>query len=459
MSKLIGGKIIGTGTYGCVHKPQMECADDKLNATPDAVSKIMLKLDAEKELGEFNNVTRADPSLTMHLGTPTKCPVKNNDENKIAFSGCKDLHNKRRSIYPDDYALLIMKDGGQDITDFAASVYVSEVTPENQNKIELFWLEVSRLFYGLKVFEGAGLIHRDINQNNIVYNINTNRLNFIDFGFMTRKDHFNTAANSNEINNQSDWSRPWETSQLNKSEFNKIVFDNAKYNYQPLPVTLRPKTYDYFFWSIMPLMSSYDKLNEMNSNMSAAYYKMKEKHENLDRDRFLNKSIDTIDSYGVGLALLYALTRSGKFLEPDLYDKLNVLFTNMINPYIYDRYDVDRLIAEYRRIMEGSGLLEKHNKHYDDNFLLVNNAVEVPPPVDGEELLQTPIMPPPEPKPVVPELIVTEPIEPASGLPGGRFRPRSRKSSKMSKTTRHRKSSKRTRSRKANEAKRSHKKR
>jgi hypothetical protein len=192
--------------------------------------------------------------------------------------------------------------------------------------------------------------------------------------------------------------------------------------------------YDYFFWSIMPLMSSYDKLNEMNSNMSAAYYKMKEKHENSDRDRFLNKSIDTIDSYGVGLALLYALTRSGKFLEPDLYDKLNVLFTNMINPYIYRRYDVDRLIAEYRIIMEGSGLLATHNKHYDENFLLVNNEQAV----EGKEV----------PQPTAPEPVV----------PGGRYRPRSRKSSKMSKTTRHRKSSKRVRSRKMNKAKRSHKK-
>ena len=456
MSKLIGGKVIGTGAYGCVFKPQMECTDDAPMPSPDAVSKLMLNRYADAELDEFKAVARADPTQTMHLGTPTKCDVKNNDENQIAFSGCKALQ-KPGPIYPDDYALLIMKDGGQDITDFAHAVYGWDITDENKNKIELFWLEVSRLFYGLKVFEGAGdgagLIHRDINQNNIVYNINTNRLNFIDFGFMTRKDYFKYAANSNEINNQSGWSRPWETSQLNTSEFNKITFDNAEYKYAALPVNLRPKTYDYFFWSIMPLKSSYDELNEMNRNMSAAYYKMKEKHENSDRDRFLDKSVDTIDSYGVGLALLYALTRSGKFLEPDLYGKLNVLFTNMINPYIYDRYDVDRLIAEYRRIMEGSGLLEKHNKHYDDNFLLVNNAVEVPPPVDGEELLQTPIMPPPEPKTVVPE-----PIEPASGLPGGRYRPRSRKSSKMSKTKRSGKSSKNMRSRKANKAKRSNKK-
>jgi hypothetical protein len=125
----------------------------------------------------------------------------------------------------------------------------------------------------------------------------------------------------------------------------------------------------------------------------------------------------------------------------------------MINPYIYHRYDVDRLIAEYRRIMEGSGLLATHNKHYDDNFLLVNND-EVTYTLEDIELPQVPEDQPTQ----TPMESGVEPPAPPDNLPGGRFRPRSRKSSKMSKTTRHRKSSKRVRSRKMNKAKRSHKK-
>ena len=144
--------------------------------------------------------------------------------------------------------------------------------------------------------------------------------------------------------------------------------------------------------------------------------------------KFFKKSIDTTDSYGVGLALLYALTRSGKFLDPILYNKLNELFTNMINPSVYDRYDVDTLKDEYNKIITESGLLAKQNRHYDEHYLLVNNAVES-----------------------------TAPQE--TILPGGRYRPRSRKSSKMAKSTRHRKPTKHVRSRKANKSKRSHNKR
>jgi serine/threonine protein kinase len=430
MSKLIGGELIGTGTYGCVHKPQLECTDDKLN-TAAAVSKIMLKLDARKELREFNDVTRADPSLTMHLGTPTLCEVKDTDENKYAINECNNSGLTRTTFYPDrlgDYALLVMKDGGQDITDFAHAVSGWTVTPENQNKIELFWLEVSRLFYGLKVFKDAGLIHRDLNQNNIVYNINTNRLNFIDFGFMTRKEVMHNAAIYNNFNNQSGWSRPWETSYLNAKDYATIADENERYNYEPLPVTLRPlKMYDYFFESILPINATKYQLADINKSMSAAYYKMKGAHIISDGGKFFRKSIDTTDSYGVGIALLYALTRSGKFLDPILYNKLNDLFTNMINPSVYDRNDVETLNDEYNKIITESGLLAKHNKHYDEHFLLVNNAVEAP-----------------EPQEIV--------------VPGGRYRPRSRKSSKMSKTTRRGKSSKNVRSRKANKSKRSHNK-
>ena len=53
---------------------------------------------------------------------------------------------------------------------------------------------------------------------------------------------------------------------------------------------------------------------------------------------------------------------------------------------------------------------------------------------------------------------VPQPTAPEPVVPGGRYRPRSRKSSKISKTKRSGKSSKNVRSRKANKAKRSNKK-
>ena len=42
--------------------------------------------------------------------------------------------------------------------------------------------------------------------------------------------------------------------------------------------------------------------------------------------KFLNKSICTIDSYGVGIALLYVLNRTGKFLDVELFKNLRFLY-------------------------------------------------------------------------------------------------------------------------------------
>jgi hypothetical protein len=79
MSKLIGGEIIGQGNYGCVHKPQMECESSP--PSTDTVSKIMLNAKADIELEEFAAVAMADPTQTIHLGTPTKCAIKETRDN------------------------------------------------------------------------------------------------------------------------------------------------------------------------------------------------------------------------------------------------------------------------------------------------------------------------------------------------------------------------------------------
>jgi serine/threonine protein kinase len=445
MSKLIGGKVIGAGTYGCVHKPQMECREDDLKTSPDAVSKIMLIDEADAELKEFGVVAAADPRQTIHLGTPTKCAVKNTDKNIDAIESCNNSGLTHTTFLPRDiykFALLVMKDGGQDLQRFGNVISNLDNTPPNQNVMELFWLEVSRLFYGLKVFKAAGLVHHDINHNNIVYNIDTNRLNFIDFGLMTKPKDIVESARAGKYNYPPWWSFPWEISDFNYKNYKTHL--NANYSHEPRMIPVIPNTYDYFFRVILPIDARPDEVTRIKNEMSNKYYSQTTSYATTNYAKCLNQSIDTMDSYGVGLALLYILNRSRKLIPSELGEMLNALFTNMISPLVYERLAVDTLIDEYNTIMTESGLLEKHNKYYDENFLLVNNDEH--PPAPEEQLPQTPIESG-EPSPA-----------PENDLPGGRFRPRSRKSSKMSKTTRHRKSSKRVRSRKANKAKRSNRK-
>ena len=444
MSKQTGGKVIGAGTYGCVHKPQMECRDDGLKSSPDAVSKLMSNDEADEELNEFRVVYAADPTHSIHLGTPTKCAVKNTDENIAAMESCNNYGLTHTMFLPRDiykFALLVMKDGGQDLKGFGKVISTWEYTPENKNKMELFWLEVSRLFYGLKVFKDAGLVHHDVNHNNIVYNIDTNRLNFIDFGYTTKKKVILDTARAGKYYYPQWWSFPWEISDFSSKNYTNHI----DANYSPHAMPAIPTTYDYFFQVILPINAEPEDVARIKTEMSRKHYEQIDSYIEANYGKQLIQSIDTTDSYGVGLALLHILNRSRHLIRSDFGNKLNALFSNMISPLVSDRYSVDFLIAEYNKIMTESGLLERHNKYYDEHFLLVNNDEE--PPAPEEQLPQTPI-----------ESVIEPPAPPEIVVPGGRYRSRSRKSSKMSKTARHRKSSKRVRSRKANKAKRSNKK-
>lgn len=63
-------KVIGEGSYGCVHKPSLHCKNNSEIDYDDYVSKIMKNKDAENELKEFVTIGRYDPTNEFHLGSP-----------------------------------------------------------------------------------------------------------------------------------------------------------------------------------------------------------------------------------------------------------------------------------------------------------------------------------------------------------------------------------------------------
>ena len=69
LNQLKGGKFLGEGSYGCVHKPSIHC---KTPPNPNFdykkyVSKIMKTTNAEEELAEFVTIGNIDPTNEYHL--------------------------------------------------------------------------------------------------------------------------------------------------------------------------------------------------------------------------------------------------------------------------------------------------------------------------------------------------------------------------------------------------------
>ena len=76
--------VIGEGTYGCVHRPALKCADRNIIDDNKIVSKTLSKTDASNELREFGLISSADKKNNYHLGRPDSCYPDNTHSNKVA---------------------------------------------------------------------------------------------------------------------------------------------------------------------------------------------------------------------------------------------------------------------------------------------------------------------------------------------------------------------------------------
>jgi serine/threonine protein kinase len=176
--------VVGQGTYGCVNNPSLKCKIP-IDYT-NKVSKILTLRNAAKELEEYKIIDKVDKHQRYYLGKPHYCDVLHDSENKANLAGCRIT--KHHSL--DEFGLIIMKDGGVNLQEYIESFVGLQPTPEYIRCYELFAMEALRLFTGLKRFKAHGIIHHDLKPQNFVYHEETNRLNFIDFGFMGRKSDF-----------------------------------------------------------------------------------------------------------------------------------------------------------------------------------------------------------------------------------------------------------------------------
>lgn len=90
---------------------------------------------------------------------------------------------------------------------------------------------------------------------------------------------------------------------------------------------------------------------------------------------FILKSIKTFDSYGLAFSLLYVLNRTHSFLGDEIIvfvEKLRTLLQNMLNPDVFERYNIEESLIEYKKIMKllhksSTNIIFKKEKTPDDN--------------------------------------------------------------------------------------------
>ena len=385
-------KVIGEGAYGCVHNPSLHC-----NIQPTAnfnydehVSKLMKTKNAEEELKEFVTIHQYDPQDEYHLGTPILCKPKQNADELSDIAKCKRTAPKFAQS-PDQYSLLVLKYGGPDLKIFCKDTITQFLTTNKEEKSDHFWLEVHHLIKGLKFFKDNGIVHNDLKPQNILYDMQTNKLSFIDFGLMSSKASLTKLSKENKNNLANfHWSFPLDCGFMNYNEYSKykrnadrrslireeladMIIDGDTTNTANLDIQ-KPEAFEIFFTYINP--------NGTNPRPSAKYDFMKKFFDGQDQiintnyDEYISRIIDSIDVYGLGFTLKYILNcfKRHNGVTELFFARCSALFYEMYDPNPETReLNINALLDEYENILLETGLLTRMNNSFE-NHTLVNRA-------------------------------------------------------------------------------------
>lgn len=367
-------QFIGEGSYGCVHRPSLECQGKNITYKKK-ISKTMLTKHAVKELHEYDKIAHIDKDRKFFMGKPIKCQPKNTPENLKPLQKCRilqrHLSNKdiRKSL--PKLSMLVMNDGGYELKTFSKKMESLVVNEENKLQIYSFLLEMYRIFKGIELFQKNEFVHHDIKPQNVLYDPKTRRANFIDFGLSRTFDKIikDSVEDINPLADYAFWSFPFEIQFLNKDDYMKIAYmskeqrreymDDIINDYKTGADTKFNIAMELFFDYIL-----YNKSSEEKSNIISKYIEdfsdMIFEFDVKKYDTFVNLCINTIDLYGLAMTLQYVILHIHKYLDNQMCKDLEELFYQMMRPNIFRRMTTSIASDKYKEILEKYGIKEKN---------------------------------------------------------------------------------------------------
>ena len=357
-------KVIGEGSYGCVHKPSLTCKNKTFNYK-NKISKIIQTNLGEKELEEYEKIAKVDKNNDFSLQLPKICTPRIDLENLRAIDKCDNF--KMTDI--DQYSLLVMPDGGINLNELVTKLKDMDYTSKNKTFIMNFWLNVHTLLKGIKTMIEHSIIHHDLKPGNIVFNEETQRLNLIDFGFMEYKSTIiKGLKQSNFKLARPYWYFQFELVLMNRNVFLKVSRSNTKDRKKYFERLIKNQDHE----TELHMQIFYDKvdnskyfIDENNELFFNLFMNLDEKKY----DEYLEKVLNTIDIYGLGVSFAYVLNNCEHLMEPNIHKELMELCRSMTSASLEIRPNIYETLQRYEIIMEKSGILLKKNMYFINHEL------------------------------------------------------------------------------------------
>lgn len=343
-------KYLAQGTFGCVHRPRLRCKG-RDNFTEE-VSKIMNKADHEIEIQEYEILSEIDPKHQYHLGNPTTCTPQNDLDNLDAIRQCDN--SKEIIANMEDYRLILMKDGGNNIAKFADEISLNfsaatSSTSSYDRALGNFWVETFRLILGIELLIKSGYVHHDLKAQNVVYDQVKRKVKMIDFGKMEKINDSIRKCKGDIYEKTFHWSYPFETVLLNSKTFYEVrgmglaakrqFIDNFRNT---------KKVRELYSYESYGLFSS----EEFEIHMIKFTEFIMADLVELDYNKFLIDHFQSVDIYGAGLAFLYVLNKTKHLMSNENYIHISSIVNSMVETKVFMRPKIERLKLYFSYFVE-----------------------------------------------------------------------------------------------------------
>lgn len=197
LGKALGGRVIGSGGFGCVFDPALKC-EGSSEREPKKISKLMTEKHAIKEYEKINLIKEKLKDIHNHkkyylLYDITLCrPAALTSKDLINYVGkCKTLEKdgitkEKVNSNLDKLMLLNILNGGIPVDDYIYSQgAIGNLKNFNNRMIEL-------LLYGIVPMNKKFIFHSDIKDSNILVKEEQGKLltRLIDWGLATEYEPF-----------------------------------------------------------------------------------------------------------------------------------------------------------------------------------------------------------------------------------------------------------------------------
>ena len=185
--KRIGGKVVGSGGFGCVFRPALKCRG-KQRTAKKMISKLMTKKHAQAEYDEiikYQRILKTIPNYERHflLNDITIC-----EPDILTTSDLKNF-NKKCHALEDDYSaetinstigdnlkILNIPDGGADLKKYMTTVSYADLSNVSDKLLDL-------LVGGIVEMNKKYVLHADLKDSNIL--MDGHSATIIDWGLST----------------------------------------------------------------------------------------------------------------------------------------------------------------------------------------------------------------------------------------------------------------------------------